>query len=360
MNNQYLIIVLILFVAVFYNYCNVYKTTENFQMINPRINMHLVLLFYSKKCKHSMDLQPTWHRIRNAKSDTVNFFEIVTDNEDNPNFKQLQQLRDYLDVKQTPTLVHLVMPMEKYESLFKSSMNKEAVLLDKYDIIKQNITDYKKYVGPHNVEYILKWLKLNNIFLQESYLEDFTNHNCNDSDGDGNGNCDNPWKNDVTLRYGSDKNKCRDSNVSLASKKGGNPKCYDAVFYKKSPNNYCIDSAYQKGCINPYDTNIKPIDAAYNVVASYLDTINTDDKNPIFHSDIINECALNYSDDFGEFGLCKNQQYLNDIKKYNSFTRDGKTTPRCKNTNYDKNTIYANAIAKSCREYNRNRAPEVS
>jgi hypothetical protein len=356
MDNQYIVIVLILFVAVFYNYCNVYKTTENFQIINPTNNMHLVLLFYSKKCEHSMDALPVWHRLKNAKSDTVDFFEISTDdNGDKNNHNQTQQMLEHLNVKQTPTLVHLLMPMEKYKSIFSSSGNKNSVLLNKYKLVKQNITSRKKYVGEHKIDNILKWLKLNNVFLKESYLENFSSV----GDGDGNNNNKGP-KTDIALRFGSSSNVCRDGSSLLDDSWDGSKKCYDAVFYKKSANNYCIDSKSQKGCINPYDTNIKPVDAAYNVVSSYLDTINLSDKNPIFHSDIINECALKYSDDLGEFGLCDNQQYLNDVKKYNSFTKDGKTTPRCKNTNYDKNTMYANAIAKSCREYNRSKEPTVA
>ena len=339
MNYEYIIVILFVIILIFYNYCYTSnksnKQIENLDLnnlfeinnMNKKNKTHVVILFYSKKCKYSMDFIPIWNSIKKGKSDTLEFLDLEVNNLD------IKKMVNEMFITTTPTLI--CFKTNNFKNL-KKDINRNVYNLKEY------ILDYKVYKGKYDLKLTIKWLKSNGIFLKESYIEQFTNNNFKYD-----------VKDDYEIRYGTSGNRC--NNKSTLNVKPLHDDCYHATFYKKSDNIYCIDSKYQKGCINPREVDLKPINGAYNVVASYLDSINLDNYDENQREEIIKKCANTYKGDLNEFGLCDNQQFLSDLKKYDNYTKRGLVSETCKDTNYNKNSLFSDSIIDACRNYKRGR-----
>lgn len=324
MNNEYILVILIIIIFIFYNYCYKSNSQEEFQDIQETDNNILtnkknyVLLFYSKDCNYSMEYIPMYNNLKKGGHENLIFLDLDINN------PLMRKIANSINVIHTPSLVWF--NHDGLNNFSHQSLN-EALMFSNFEI----------YNGVYELKYIMRWLKSKGVSLKQSYIETFDNHSSN------------KIKDDLEMRYGSSGNRCKLKNIKFFQPEHKN--CYPVTLFKKPNDIYCIHSKYQEGCINPKELGLKPINGAYNIVSSYLDTINYETESGNEKDEIIGKCADSIKEDLNEFGLCDNQQFLNDLKKYDNFTKSDLTDEKCNNTDYSNNSLYSDAITKACKKY---------
>ena len=345
MNYQYIFILLILIIVIFYNYC--YSNTESFvnesfrnQLLKDE-HYNYIVYFYMKNDKKSIDyLFPQWKNLKEAGYDNTLFFDFeVQDGITN------KILASKFNISRFPTLITFKLPKDLVNN--NNTFNLQ--------MIEDKIYDYKIYNGPLENKQILNWLKNScGVRLKESYIEEgFGNHTSQNE----------KMKDDLELRYGNSKNRCQNKNIQELVL--NDKHCYPAVFYKNN-DSYCVDSKYSRGCIHPREIQVKEKNAAFNIFSSYLNSINIDSQlindkgNVIPKTDndkqtILDKCANSYKEQIHSFGLCDNQDFMNQIQNYENNVENENHLSRCKNTDFSKNKMITSAIIKACKDYKRNK-----
>ena len=156
-NINSIFIILLVIIIIFYIsnnkiiISNNHKHNNGEEFENNLINndTYNIYLFYSKTCKHSMKLIPTWIKLKKIKNTNIKLLSIENSESNVDLFKKY-------NITRIPTII----------------------------LQNNSKTDFHTYFGDNSLSDIISFLKKNGLVFEESYLENFENNNDNDNDND--------------------------------------------------------------------------------------------------------------------------------------------------------------------------------